>query len=227
MSARHEPGGSNGAYDILRGHCRLWARSPAYFPHAWSRTGYCQSEKNFFYVLEPLYTVDDLDSLKGDFELDEGRLVPVTQPKRRHGKVCARLTTRLQIHCDRTGQGEVLSNDTGFILHRDPDTLRGPDIAVLQAERLEGLPEDCHPEMAPDLAIEVVSPANSPGDLQRKVAQYLEAGASLVWVVYPARRTVAVYTGGEGLVQLLGDGQELIGDPVLPGFRCSIVELFG
>lgn len=178
-------------------------------------------------MLEPLFTVDDLDSLKGDFELDEGRLVPVTQPKRRHGKVCARLTTRLQIHCDKTGQGEVLSNDTGFILHRNPDTLRGPDIAVIQAERLEGLPEDCHPEMAPDLAIEVVSPANSPGDLQRKVAQYLEAGTSLVWVVYPARRTVAVYTGGEGLVQLLGDGQELIGDPVLPGFRCSIVDLFG
>ncbi|GMU57641.1 MAG: hypothetical protein AMXMBFR33_67870 [Candidatus Xenobia bacterium] len=176
-------------------------------------------------MLNPLYTLEDLESLEGDFELDEGRLVPATQPKRRHGKVCARLAMRLGNHCEGTGQGEVLSNDTGFILQRDPDTLRGPDVAVIRAERLKDLSEDCHPEMAPDIAVEVHSPSNSAGDLQRKVGQYLNAGAILVWVLYPERRSAAVYTG-DGLVQLLSEDQDIAGEPVLPGFRCPLSDLF-
>jgi Uma2 family endonuclease len=61
--------------------------------------------------------------------------------------------------------------------------------------------------------------------LQRKVGQYLDAGAALVWVVYPERSKVAVFEA-TGLVLLLGEEEELCGEPVLPCFRCRVGDLF-
>ncbi len=176
-------------------------------------------------VLDRLYSAEEFAKMEGDYELDRGRLVPMTKPFRRHGRVCARITRLLDEHCQRTGQGEVLGNDTGFLLERSPDTVRGPDVAVLRAERLVGLSDDAWPEGAPDLAVEVASPSNSPADLHRKVGQYFGAGAQLVWVVYPLKKTVVIYDAA-GNVQLLGEEAELTGEPVLPGFRCAIRDLF-
>ncbi|MEW6277835.1 MAG: Uma2 family endonuclease [Candidatus Eremiobacterota bacterium] len=173
-------------------------------------------------MLDRLFRVEDLESIEGDYELDEGRLIPVTRAMPRHGKVCMRLGVRLGTHCEATGEGVALGNDTGFLLERNPDTLRGPDIAVVAAERWAQLSEDRWPEGAPDLVVEVASPS----DMQRKVGQYLEAGARLVWVLYPHRRSVAAYHS-DGVIQLLGEDQELTGEPVLPGFRCRIADLFG
>jgi Uma2 family endonuclease len=176
-------------------------------------------------VLDRLYTAEEFAKMEGDYELDRGRLVPVTKPHRRHGRACIRIGSLLHQHCVETGQGEVLGNDTGFLLERDPDTVRGPDIAVLRAERLVGLSDDTWPEGAPDLVVEVASPSNTPAELHRKVGQYFGSGAQLVWVVYPARKTVVIYDSAGG-VQLLGEDAELTGEPVLPGFRCAIRDLF-
>ncbi len=173
---------------------------------------------------ERQYTVEELDSLEGEYELDEGNLVPVTRPKRLHARVCAKLVTRLEIHCEATGQGEVL-DDCGFILERGPDTFRGPDVAVILTERAQKLPLNCHPEGAPDLVVEVASPGNRPGQILRKVSQYLDAGAALVWVLYPERGTVVIYAA-DGRVEILGAEHELTGEPVLPGFRCPVSKLF-
>jgi Uma2 family endonuclease len=102
--------------------------------------------------------------------------------------------------------------------------VEGPDVAVMRSSRLEGLAEDCWPEGAPDLVVEVVSPGDSPGPLQHKVGQYLDAGAELVWLAYPARRTVVAY-GKDGSVEILGPEQELTAEAVLPGFCCRVGDL--
>ncbi|GMU54716.1 MAG: hypothetical protein AMXMBFR33_38620 [Candidatus Xenobia bacterium] len=172
-----------------------------------------------------LYRVEELDSLEGEFELDEGILVPVTRPKRLHGRICMNVGGLLWSHCRATGQGEVLSNDAGFILQRGPDTLRGPDVAVIRVERARELAPDCHPEGAPDLVVEVISESNRPGEMLRKVGQYLESGATLVWVIYPERAQVVVYRS-DGEVELLAQDQELTAEPVLKGFHCKVADLF-
>jgi Uma2 family endonuclease len=78
----------------------------------------------------------------------------------------------------------------------------------------------------PDLAVEVVSPSNRPGELLRKIGEYLAAGVSLVWVVYPKRRCVAVYRPNEEEPTVLREGEFLENFPELPGFRCADSDFF-
>ena len=79
--------------------------------------------------------------------------------------------------------------------------------------------------MPPDLAVEVISPSDEPGDIARKKDLYRRAGVPLVWWVDPKRRMVAVYRDGELLAEL-GEGDELDGGDVLPGFRLPVAEIF-
>ena len=79
--------------------------------------------------------------------------------------------------------------------------------------------------MPPDLAIEVVSPSDTARDVAAKMERYRRANVPLVWWVYPDRRAVAVYQNGQ-LVTELGEGDELDGGNVLPGFRLPIAEIF-
>jgi Uma2 family endonuclease len=80
--------------------------------------------------------------------------------------------------------------------------------------------------MAPDLAVEILSPSNSASDVQEKVLEYLAAGSRLVWIVDPARRTVTVYKSARD-IRILGAGEALTGEEVLPGFRLPLAALFG
>ncbi|MFW6074622.1 MAG: Uma2 family endonuclease [Chloroflexota bacterium] len=80
-------------------------------------------------------------------------------------------------------------------------------------------------ELAPDLAIEVMSPSDSHSQVTAKVMTYLEAGTQLVWVVDPDRRTVLVYTP-DRRARLLLEDEEIDGGDALPGFRTKISEFF-
>ena len=116
--------------------------------------------------------------------------------------------------------------ETGFVLARDPDTVRGPDVAFVSQERLTGLEDPGgFPEGAPDLAIEIRSPHDRPGELRAKVADYLAAGSRQVWVVDTERRVVTVYPSLLA-PHTLEEGDELDGGDVLPGFRILVKELF-
>jgi hypothetical protein len=93
---------------------------------------------------------------------------------------------------DRHGLGEVVIDDTGFVLAREPDTLRGPDVAFVSRvsrERVDRLEDARHPFAgAPDLAVEILSPSDTPSAVHAKVADYLAAGAGfLAFHAHPAR----------------------------------------
>ena len=101
-----------------------------------------------------------------------------------------------------------------------------PDVAFVRWDRLPGRtrPKKYIP-VPPDLALEVRSPSDEPGEIVKKLELYRRAGVPLVWWVNPATRTVDVYRNGQ-LVATLGEGDVLDGEDILPGFRLPVDEIF-
>ena len=145
----------------------------------------------------------------------------------RHGSVNSRLMGALAAHVYPRRLGELFTPDTGFVLRRDPDTVRCPDVAFIAAGRLppDGLRGRGFSGLAPDLAVETLSPDDRPREMAEKVAEYLDVGVRLVWVIDPKRRTVTVHEPGVAIRTLREDG-ELDGGRVLPDFRCAVASLF-
>jgi Uma2 family endonuclease len=157
-------------------------------------------------------------------ELVRGVLVVRELPGYRHGEVAARLAKLLMDHADAHGLGDVVVGDTGFKVASAPDTVRGPDIAFVCRDRLPHPVPAGFAEFAPDLAVEVLSPNDRPGEVLAKVADWLNAGTTLVWVVDPVRRSARVYRqdGSESVIQADGD---LSGEHVLPGFSAPLATM--
>jgi Uma2 family endonuclease len=158
-------------------------------------------------------------------ELVEGAIVEMSRPKPRHGRVAVRLICLIDSHVEAQQLGDVFT-EAGFILARNPDTVRGPDIAFVAAER--GLQEsdlDEYIDGAPDLAVEIVSPNDNAVDLRELIDLYFTAGARLVWVVYPMFRTIEVYRSDNSATVLRAD-DELDGETVLAGFSTPVRALF-
>jgi Uma2 family endonuclease len=159
-------------------------------------------------------------------ELQGGTLISEPLPGWRHGRIAACVAELLRNHVRRNRLGVVVANDTGFILSRAPDTVRGPDVSFVCAARLAGIgdPVSAFPG-APDLAVEVLSPTNTAASMHGKVADYLAAGTCCVWVIDPETETVAVY---RSLLhpETLARGAVLEVAELLPGLRVDVGELF-
>ncbi|GBD36014.1 hypothetical protein HRbin36_01131 [bacterium HR36] len=157
-------------------------------------------------------------------ELDEGRLIIMPPAGEMHARECAWVVAILMDYARRTGGG-VLCNNPGLVLSRNPDTVRAPDVAYCrEAVPLQEVSAGL-PARLPQLVVEVVSPTDRPNEVVRKVQQYLRAGIAMVWVVDPEDRTVGVYRRGRE-PQVLGEGEVLSGEEVLPGFSVAVAELF-
>jgi Uma2 family endonuclease len=113
------------------------------------------------------------------------------------------------------------------MLRLAPQLVRIPDVAFLSWGRLPGrrVPDEPVPQLAPDLAVEVLSESNTPAEMARKRQEYFTAGVRLVWFVDPDARTVEVYTAPDQST-VLGEGDTLDGGAVLPGFTLPLRELF-
>jgi Uma2 family endonuclease len=157
-------------------------------------------------------------------ELVRGRLVREPRPGARHGSLAARLVHLLYGFVEAGGHGVVLA-DAGVLLSRDPDTVRGPDIAFFSPDRVPASGYETPFWGAPDLAVEIASPSNRPAELQEKVADYIGAGVRRVWVVDPRTRSVTVHRP-DGSARLLKVDDVLEGEDVLPGFALRLDRLF-
>lgn len=159
------------------------------------------------------------------FELDRGEVVEVSWPGERHGFVCHNTNRILGNYAFQRRRGYVLSNDTGVILERDPDTVRGPDLVYYeQARRYNDLrPGYCI--TPPLLAVEVLSPNDSWGKVTRRITQFLGQGICVVWIVDPEEQSLTVCRPNQ-LPQVLDGDDELIGDPELPEFRCRVADIY-
>ena len=174
-----------------------------------------------------LLTAADVErlSLPGkQVELVRGRLVVREPPGTWHGAVAAKLAYYLGDFVYREGLGFVFAQDTGFKIASDPDTVRAPDVAFVARDRTEQIRARGYAELAPDLLAEILSPDDRPAEVLAKVADWLAAGTKLVWVIDPERREARVYRQ-DGSLSVLGEGDSLDGEDVLPEFRCALASV--
>jgi Uma2 family endonuclease len=159
------------------------------------------------------------------FELVRGDVIDLPRPMRPQGVVCSTVAWVLGGYVRQRRRGYLTANDAGVILERDPDTVRGPDVAVYEDAQAFA---DLHPkygEVPPVLAVEVLSPNDRADRVTRKITDYLRNGVRLVWLVDPEIRTVTVYRPDNG-PRLVEASEELDGGEVLPGFRCRVADFF-
>jgi Uma2 family endonuclease len=173
------------------------------------------------------WTAEDLMALprgRWRYELVAGALRASPPSDARHREVAAVLGARLSM-ATRAGRLGVVLYGAGFRLASDPDTVRAPDVSFVRAERVPGgAPAGCV-DGAPDLAVEVLSRTDRTLDVEDRVAEYLAAGARLVWVLNPKHGRVTVHAPGAG-ARVLGADDRLDGGDVVPGFGCAVRDVF-
>jgi Uma2 family endonuclease len=176
-----------------------------------------------------LMTADELLRLPDDgcrYELVRGELRTMSPAGFEHSDVALEIGASLRTYVHTRRLGRVVGSDAGFRLSSHPDTVRSPDAAFVRAERLReiGRPRGYWPG-APDLVVEVVSPNDLYTEVADKVAEWLEYGARLVFVVNPRRRDVAVHRPGQP-VRILTEDDTLDGEDVVPGWALPVRALF-
>ena len=174
-----------------------------------------------------LLTAEDLAQIRlpdKRTELVHGRLLVREPPSTEHGRIQANLAYFVTDHVRRNGLGIVFGQDTGFRIATRPDTVRGPDLAFVSRERAAELPRRGYAALAPDFVAEILSPDDRPGEYLARVAQWLEAGTRLVWVIDPQRAEARVYRA-DGSLTIVGEDALLDGEAVLPGFSCPLSEV--
>jgi len=170
-------------------------------------------------------TVEDLLNLPDDdlrHELVKGELLTMTPPKCEHGRIVANLIFILAAHVRARDLGEVWA-DSGFHLESNPDTVIAPDVSFTAKDQLVNRP-DGYIRRPPDLAIEVRSPGEGRGKVERKSTMWLDFGIRSLWLVNPGKRTVEV-CHANGDRKLFHETEELV-DETVPGFRVAVSKIF-
>lgn len=160
----------------------------------------------------------------GRWELIRGKVVSYMPVQPEHGDCVQELGVAVQNHLGGR-QRALMGPEIGFITGRNPDTVRAPDWSLTWREEAQARREGAWIAGGPNLAVEVVSPEDTWAEIQQKVDEYLDAGASLVWVLYPARRTVHVMRR-DAPTAILRPGDVLTGEPLLAGFSIPVDQLF-
>ena len=176
-----------------------------------------------------LYTVEDLEQSPpdGEWELIDGELVPVSPASLRSATTTQRIGRFIGNYVEDHDLGLVTSAEGGFVIFPDRQTLLAPDVGFIRKHRVP--PEEEHdrfPRLAPDLAVEVLSPSDRMASALGKVSMYLAAGVALVWLVDPVKRTIIVFAGDDNPVTL-GEEETIDGGNVVPGFRIRVADLLG
>ena len=179
-------------------------------------------------------TVDEFvryDNTKG-LELDDGVVVPKhgrwpeEQMALRESETASRINHFLMQYVLEVEAGRVLDSEAVYKCFAEGFGRR-PDVSFVAKGRLsdEEMDSGASP-VAPDLAVEVVSPNDEYIKVVRKIRQYLEAGTRAVWLVNAREREMVIYTG-DSTIRRLTDTDILDGGKVLPGFSVSVAKLFG
>jgi Uma2 family endonuclease len=159
-------------------------------------------------------------------ELVDGRLVE----KNVSALSClveGKMFLRVGGHCEQKNLGPVWTGTMGFQCFGErSNKVRKPDLSFIKAARFTvELLDAGYIPIAPDLAVEVLSPGDLAYEVNEKIEEYLQAGVVLIWVVDPENRVVDVYRQN-GEHKRLHESDELLGEDVLPEFRCRVAELF-
>jgi Uma2 family endonuclease len=176
---------------------------------------------------ERLLTIEELPEAVGDGlgELIEGRYIPMPPTGWPHASIEARITSRLQQYVDANPVGMVLTGEVGIVIRRDPDTLRGADLAFVSNDCLAQASPSGYLDVAPELVVEIVSPRDRWTEITAKLDDYFSIGVKRVWLLDPRRRRVSCYSSPTELT-LSGPGDILTAEPILPGLKLPVADLF-
>ncbi len=159
-------------------------------------------------------------------ELVRGDVLTMNPPASRHGQICSQVVYVLRQFLEQNDLGHVLSNDSGVITERNPDTVRGADVAFYSYQKVPRgpLPPGYLP-VPPDLVIEVLSPSERRTAVLAKVAEYLEAGVQVVCVLDDEPQRADLYYADKPFDTLNADDQLAIPD-VLGDFQVLVGKFF-
>jgi Uma2 family endonuclease len=168
---------------------------------------------------------EQLPSGSVSFELHHGRLVPMSPPGALHGNLQSRIVSALYSQGEEKGHGKSYT-EVGIVLARNPDDVRGADAAFVMKKSLPAResPEGFL-ETIPELIVEIKSKNDTAAEIAEKVADYLDAGAKLVWVVEPAKDAVVEHRPNSQ-PKSWHKPDSLFCDDIIPGFRLSLTDLF-
>lgn len=161
-------------------------------------------------------------------ELTQGEVIRMSPTGPMHGEIALTIGAAIRNWVGEYKVGKAYAAETGFILSRNPDTVRAPDVAFVasteraaQQRRKQGFFEG-----APDLVVEVMSPGDTEEEVRRKILDFFNAGTRLIWIISPRTETVTVYQSLSE-VRVLTSEETLDGGTVLPGFTLPVQEIFG
>lgn len=157
-----------------------------------------------------------------DYEVVDDRK-EVKKSGARHGGICAQIIGEIGIYLKQHKVGAIYTPDTTFMIGSNE---RLPDVGFISAERFPPEGSPCGKwEIAPDLAVEVISPTDVWDKVKRKVREYFAAGVRQVWLVSQEDKEVMVYDSPTAIT-VFTENHELVSQSLLPGFKCRVGDLF-
>ncbi len=178
-------------------------------------------------LLDPPYADLEEQLPEGRYEFVNGQIVEKPSMGANADRIATRLMTRLDIHAEAQGLGQVFGAGCGYqCFEHERRRVRYPDVSFISAGRLaDGDVPDGHVRIAPDLAVELISPHDKAYNVEERLTDVLRAGVPLAWHVYPSTRHVMVFRQGPDCTRL-AETDTLDGEDVLPGFSCKVADLF-
>lgn len=161
----------------------------------------------------------------GPCELVNGKIVPMAPTGHIHGWMEAKLTGDLLAYAERTGAWEVLVGEAGVYIRRNPDTVRAADILLISAERYACCASPSYLNVAPELAIEILSPDDRWNEVREKITDYFSVGVDRVWVFDPRQRKAFAYRSPSDVQQLERD-RVLSDEELFPGLSIPLARIF-
>lgn len=161
----------------------------------------------------------------GRCELRRGELIMMSPAGFEHGRIVGRISARLVLAVEEAHLGVVTGAETGFWIHRSPDTVRAPDVGFVVAARIPDEPIPGFFPGPPDIAVEVLSPTDRASEVFDKVQDWLTAGCRLVWVVDPSNRTILAYRMQDSTI-VAQAVDELCDEELVPEFHLRAEDVF-
>ena len=180
-------------------------------------------------VEKQIMTATELASLSPEAsrgELIQGEFISMSPAGFIHGEIAATILITMGQFVRQAQNGKVYAAETGFILKRNPDTVRAPDVAFVTSQRAAlQSKETGFFDGAPDLAVEVISPNETVDDIESKLIDYLEAGTQMVWHVFPRTQSITVYRSLTN-IRVFTIADKIDCEELLPGFSVAVKEIF-
>lgn len=161
----------------------------------------------------------------GRTELVQGKIVSMPPTGYPHGIIEGNIGRILGNFVRQHHLGRVLSGEVGIYTRRDPDTVRGADVAYISKERLSQGQSHSYLDVAPELIVEVLSPGDSWTKVIEKLDEYITIGVQSVWIADPSRQEVFVYHSLTDVTRFTTD-DTLFDESILPGLEVSVAEIF-